>query len=139
MDGNVTLIAFITLLSWGTSSFIDKLATNRIGMKTVFWNTVVYLPFVLIYMFFFVKARDLFTADRLGIWWAILSGIIGSIGFVGFYLLLVKKEASTAVPLTALYPALTAVLAFIFLKETITIQKVAGIVLALVAIYLLSI
>jgi transporter family protein len=138
MDGNIALIAFITLLSWGTGSFIDKLATNRIGMKTVFWTTVVYIPAVILYMLFFVKAKDLITADRLGIVWAIVSGIIGSIGFICFYLLLVRKEASTAVPLTALYPALTAVLAFIFLKETITIPKVTGIVLALVAIYLLS-
>ena len=41
-------------------------------------------------------------------------------------------------PLTALYPALTAVLAFIFLKESVTPTKIAGIIFSLVAIYLLS-
>lgn len=43
-----------------------------------------------------------------------------------------------AAPLTALYPALTALLAFAFLHESITPAKIAGLTLSLAAIYLLS-
>lgn len=138
MDRLTFIITLITLASWGTSSFIDKLATNRIGMKTAFWNSLIYLPLVLIYVLFSYKLKELFTADKLGIWLALLSGIVGSAGFIGFYLLLTRKDASTAVPLTALYPALTAILAFIFLRESLTLLKVAGIVLAMLAVYFLS-
>jgi transporter family protein len=79
-----------------------------------------------------------FEADKLGISLAILAGAIGSFGLIGFYFLLTRKEASIAVPLTAVYPALTAILAFVFLKEPLTPVKIAGISLSAVALYLLS-
>jgi transporter family protein len=69
---------------------------------------------------------------------AIIAGVLGSVGIISFYILLTKKDASSAVPLTALYPILTAILAIIFLKEKLTIVKSAGIVLAGIALYLLS-
>ena len=57
---------------------------------------------------------------------------------VCFYMLLTRKDASVAVPLTALFPALTAILAVIFLREQLTAIKVAGITLSALALYLLS-
>ena len=76
--------------------------------------------------------------DKLGIGLALLAGAIGAFGLIGLYMLLTRAEASSAIPMTALYPALTALLAFIFLRETITVAKVTGIILSLIAIYLLS-
>jgi transporter family protein len=67
-----------------------------------------------------------------------LAGIVSSVGLISFYALLTKKDASLVVPLTALYPALTAILAIIFLKEPLTILKALGVVLSVVAIALLS-
>ena len=42
------------------------------------------------------------------------------------------------VPLTALYPAVAVVLSRIFLQEALTLQHLAGLVLALAAVWLLS-
>ena len=58
--------------------------------------------------------------------------------FKGVVDLLTKKEASYAVPLTALYPVLTAILAIIFLKEQLTVTKLFGIILSGAALFLLS-
>lgn len=129
----------MTFISWGLSFFISKMATNKIGEKSVFWDMIGYFPTVIIYSLIVFKARVLVTGDKTGIILGILSGFIGAFGLIGFYILLTKKEASTIVPLTALYPILTAVLAFIYLKESLTVAKIIGIILALAAIYLLNI
>lgn len=88
------------------------------GTQSVFWDFVGYVPAILTLSLAVFKLRNLIQADRVGIGLAVAAGAIGSIGVVGFYFLLTRAEASTITPLTALYPALTAVLAFIFLHES---------------------
>jgi transporter family protein len=138
MTFDTLIIALITFVSWGLGSFIAKLATNRIGEKSVFWDVIGYFPAVIIYSLVVFKGKSLFSADKIGIILAVLSGAVGSFGIIGFYILLTKKEVSSIVPLTTLYPALTVILAFIFLRESLTLAKITGIVLAMAAIYLLS-
>ena len=139
MDIKTFGLSLLILISWGVGTFIAKLATNRIGEKSVFWDLFGYAPAIIIYSFFTFKFKDVFGVDKLGIVLAILAGAIGSFGLVGLYILLTRKDASTAVPLTALYPTLTAILAIIFLKEQVTIIKLLGIALSAVALFLLSV
>lgn len=138
METNTLFLTLFTLISWGIGSFIAKFATNRIGSKAVFWDVLIYAPAVIITSLILFKAGKIFHADKTGIVLSMLAGLIGSFGFITFYMLLAKKDASAAVPLAALYPALTAILAFIFLKEKLTLAKSLGIALATLAIYLLS-
>ena len=128
-------VVFITFVSWGVASLIAKLATNRIGPQGIFWDVIGYAPAIIIYSLLVYKFQNLIQMDKLGMGLAFLSGAIGSIGAVGFYVLLSKADASTMVPLAALYPSLTAVLAFIFLRESITFTKLLGILFSLMAIY----
>jgi len=138
MDLTTLLAVIVTFVGWGVSSFISKLAANRIGAKGVFWEMIGYAPAVILYSLIVFKLKNLVQADKLGIGLAIFTGAVGSFGWIGWYFLLTKGEASTVVPLTALYPALTAVLAFIFLHESVTSSKLLGILFSLIAIYLLS-
>ena len=128
----------VTFVSWGLGSFVAKMAADRIGTQSVFWDLLGALPWLLVYYFVLFKERGLFLEDRTGVGLAVLAGVIGSVGSVSFYYVLSKSEASVMIPLTALYPALTAVLAIIFLHESITLTKIWGIALSLAAIYLLS-
>lgn len=138
MDLTTFLIAIAIFVSWGVGSFLAKLAANRIGTQSAFWDLVGYVPAIFIYSLIVFKVKNLLAADKLGIGFAVLAGAIGALGVVGFYFLLSRAEASVVVPLTALYPALTAILAIIFLHESINATKLLGIVLSLIAIYLLS-
>lgn len=138
MDSVALLVVIGTFVSWGVGALIAKFAANRIGTQSVFWELVGYVPAILIFSLTVFRLRNLVGGDRVGIGLAMAAGAIGSLGAVGFYFLLTRAEVSTIAPLTALYPALTAVLAFIFLRESITPVKAFGIVLSLVAIYLLS-
>ena len=96
------------------------------------------MPAVILYSLIVFKLRNLLQVDKKGAGLAFLAGAIGSIGLIGFYILLSRHEASRIIPLTALYPALTAILAIIFLHESINLTKIIGSILSLVAIYLLT-
>jgi len=52
--------------------------------------------------------------------------------------LLEKERASLAVPLTALYPAVTVMLGILLLKESIKFENAVGIILAIIAGILLA-
>lgn len=138
MDLQTFLFALLSLFGWGVGAFFSKLAANRIGEQSIFWDLVGYVPGALLYCLFAYRVKDLIIGDRLGILYGLLAGLIGSAGIIGFYFVITRKDASAAVPLTALYPALTALLAFLFLHEHLTPFRIAGIVLATVAVFLLS-
>lgn len=138
MDLTTLLIVIITFISWGTGSFIAKLATNRIGSKSVFFDAIAYVSAVIIYGLVIFKLKNLVQAERVGIGLALLAGVFGSFGLIGVYTLLSRAEVSSIVPLTALYPALTVTLAFIFLHESINPARILGIIFSLIAIYLLT-
>jgi len=138
MDLITFLIVSGTFIAWGSGLFIAKLAANRIGGQGVFWDILGCAPIIIIYSLIVFKFKNLIQADKFGICLAFLAGAIGSFGGIGLYFLLTRTEATTIAPLTALYPALTVVLAFIFLHESATPTKIIGIILSLIAIYLLS-
>jgi len=139
MDGKTLFLAFIALLGWGGGSFIAKLGTNRIGAtSSIFWDMVGYTIVAAAYAFIVYSPAALLAGDKVGIVYALLSGATGAVAGVAFFILLAQKDASSVVPLTAIYPALTAILAFLFLKESLTWTKVLGIVFATLAVYLLS-
>lgn len=86
-----------------------------------------------------LKGREALPPTTEGLLWALLAGAMGTSGFILLILSLkLGGEASVVFPLTGLYPALTAVLAFALLGEEVTPSKALGVALAAVAIILLS-
>jgi len=138
MDSTTALLALATFLCWGTETFVAKLAANRIGDHTLFWHQIALAVPVIVYSLRVYDWGRLVQGDRAGIGLAMVAGLLASAGYIAFFSLLTRTEASLAVPLTALYPACAAVLAIVFLRESITPHKVLGVLLSLLAIYLLS-
>jgi len=104
----------------------------------MFWDS---LGFILAFIFFLLLSLKKLLPLKTNlpeIFLAALGGVFGMLGYIFFYLLLSKNEASIVVPLTALYPALTIFLAVLFLKEALSITHLAGIILALLSIFLLT-
>jgi transporter family protein len=71
--------------------------------------------------------------------YAFITGVLGGTGNIAFFKALSSGgQASIVVPATSLTPLVTVILGYVFLKEkTNTLQKI-GVVLALIAIYILS-
>lgn len=138
MSTDTPFLLILALLGWGVGSFLSKIAADRIGGIAVFWDMVGYTVVTIIYAIMAYKPAAFAVTDSTGVAMAALSGIIGAAGAVAFYLLMVQKDASVVAPLTAVYPAVTAILAFLFLRESVSSVKILGILFAVASVYFLS-
>lgn len=138
MNGDTLFLATLSLFGWGLGAFFSKLATNRMGEGSVFWDIIGYVPIVILFSLSAFKAKEIFGGDKMGIVYGLLAGGVGAVGLIAFYLLIAKKDAGVATSVTAMYPALTAILSFIFLGEQLTLTKGIAIVLASAALFLLA-
>jgi transporter family protein len=59
-------------------------------------------------------------------------------GTLLFYQALARGKASVVLPMTAMYPALTVVLALLILGEVVSLKQGLGILFALIAVILLA-
>jgi transporter family protein len=126
--------SLLTILLWGAwgavSDGVDA-NTNQI------FFTIGLLPLIVIVW----RSPRLQGGEqrRRGIAWAFLTGILGGAGNIAFFrALVVGGKASIVVPATALFPLVTVLLAVVFLRERLSRPQIFGLILALVAIYLLS-
>jgi transporter family protein len=87
------------------------------------------------------KPADVSSAsERLGIWVALSAGILSCLGNIAYYHALnLGGKAATVIPLTALYPLVTIVLALALLGESLNRTQLIGIILSLAAIYLFNV
>jgi len=128
--------ACVATLCWGVVGLLQKLGTNRISSRSLLVWLVVGFAAMLPALW-----RD---GGLTGLGWRVL--LIGLLGGaangLGSWALFEALErgakASVAVPLTALYPLVTIVLARIFLAETLTFRQWVGIALAVAGGVMLS-
>jgi len=73
-----------------------------------------------------------------GFGYALLAGVTSALGMIAFYSALGIGKAIIVVPLTALYPVITIILSYLILHEEISLTRGVGLMLALVAIVLIS-
>ena len=128
----------LTILLWGAWGVVSKIASAGVDANTnqIFY-TLGLLPLILIML----RSPRLRKGNdrRVGIAWAFVTGILGGLGNIAFFrALVVGGKASIVVPVTALFPIVTVILAMIFLKERLSNPQKAGFCLAIGAIYLLS-
>ena len=138
MRAEVVGLTLVTILAWGSWGLFGKLAVERIDQQVLLWGSLIMMP--IIFLVYLAATGELASLkmDRAGIGFALLGGVGAGIGTVCFYLLLSRERAALAVPLTSLYPAITVILAFLFLKEHVSASQVLGILFALAAAALLS-
>jgi len=130
------LFAIIALLLWGLWGLFPKIASNYIGPKSVLIYEAIGAAFLTIIVLFSVGFKP--EVHTKGITFGILGGFAGAVGGLFFLYAISRGKASIVVPITALYPLVTILLAFIILKEPITLKQGIGIALALAAMVLLS-
>lgn len=72
--------------------------------------------------------------------YAFLTGILGGVGNIAFYLALARGgKAAIVVPITCLFPLVTVILAAVVLNETLGRLQALGLALAFLAIFLLGV
>ena len=128
--------ACVATLCWGVVGLLQKLGTNRVSSRSLLVWLVVGFAAMLPPLWH--------DGDITGLGWRVLligllGGVANGLGSWALFEALERgAKASVAVPLTALYPLVTIVLARIFLAETLTFRQWAGIALAVAGGAMLS-
>ena len=128
--------SLLAIVLWGIVGLLQKLGTNRISATSLLiWLTVGFVVLLPLFM----REANLWDMSKRGVLVGILAGVLNGMGSWFLFASLEKgAKASVAVPLTALYPLVTVVLATLFLAETLTGLQWLGVFLALLSGAMLS-
>ena len=125
----------VCITFWGVWGFLAKIATKFLGPRQLFiYQGIGNLCVVLVIAFYEKKIDFNWTGSLL----ALLVGILGMLGALSFWNAIKTGPVAVTSSITALYPSVAVILALIFLKETLSIKQIIGIILALIAGVLLA-
>jgi transporter family protein len=131
--------SLLTIVLWGAWGAVSKIASSGVDANTnQIYFTLGLLPLMLCVLPA-VRRGSSGPQHRAGIIWAFVTGLLGGAGNIAFFRALGSGgKVSIVAPATALFPLVTVILAVTCLRERLSRQQIAGFVLALVAIYLLT-
>jgi len=127
------IIAFL----YGVGTFFAKIVSERDPF--IQWIIVNIVGIILCMVIIFKEPQRLWYLHGKILLYGIISAIMVVVGSLLLYYMLNKGKASIVVPLSSIGPAITTVLAVIFLKEHLSINQIIGIVLIIGGIILISI
>jgi len=132
------LYAVAASVCWGIWGVLAKGPSRELsGWMTQVLFTVALIPSAIVA----IRSKQVIvgTNKPRGILWGFVSGLFAGIGDLCFYLALQSgADTAVAIPLISLYPLVTLSIAFCWFKERLNRMQVAGLVLAVIAIMLLS-
>jgi uncharacterized membrane protein len=131
---NYRIYSAIALVLWGVWAYASKILA--VQMKTeilAFYTSIGSLIAIAIYTL--IRTKVFLNTNS---WWAMLVGALAMIATFAFYAALAKGPVSIVVPWTGLYIIIPVILGFIFLGERITLNRIIGIVTAVISIIFLS-
>jgi len=121
---------------WGIWGFLSKVATQHLPSPAVYLLSISGHLAVIGYLG--ATGGLAIPWQPTGVAVALAAGVCMAFGLLGFFQALAAGTAAVVVPLTALYPVVTVILSWAVLHETPTPRHLAGIALALAAVWLLS-
>lgn len=136
----------LAIFSWGVWAVLSGVLGNSISaVHSQVLSTIGMLP-ILVALMPKIRSGTARSTRLSGTYWrgaalAFGSGLVSCLGNVGYYYVLSTggESATTVVPLTALYPVVTILMAVILLRERLSSQQWLGVALSMVAIYLLNV
>ncbi|MBS7658059.1 MAG: EamA family transporter [Candidatus Bathyarchaeia archaeon] len=132
--------SLIGLILWGFWGYTSKLAAEHAGWSRsiIFFGLGVMLSTLILTIILTKKFSTALTVLNKGSFYALASGITCLLGAAAVYIALEEGKAALVIPFTALYPLITIILSIILLKEKIGLMQGFGVILAIIAMFLLS-
>ena len=127
--------ALLSIFWWGVFGFLSKIGSAKaspIQMQILF--TVGMLPLVAAALL-----RGKIDRDHVGAAYGVLMGVLTGLGGIAYFGAMQAGKASLVGPVTSLFPLLTVLLAVGILKERMNKVQVAGVILGLISIAVLSV
>ncbi len=141
MELSTIIFLLLCILGFGLGAFFDKVSLKHMDPSGAFYVRTLFMIFIFtpLVLWKYPQTRQaLLGSDKLGPVF-VLSSVLVSMGGVFFYLkALSGGEATRIVPLSSTYPAVTFVLALLFLGESFTVNKFIGTIFLTGGIYFIS-
>ncbi len=129
------LLGLLAIILFGIGSFLGKIASNTdISPRVYFFEAIGTLT--VFTTFFFIKKSEILSGFTVN-YYAIGMGLCWGIGTILFIFAIENSKISIISTLTALYPAVTIILAYLFLAERLDTREIVGVLLAMAAIFLI--
>ncbi|MEW5892110.1 MAG: EamA family transporter [Pseudomonadota bacterium] len=130
------LPAFLAFFFWGLWALFPKITTSLIDPRSALFFQALGAFSVALVVLATLNFRPQLDARAVPL--ALLTGVLGMTGGIAYLYAISRGPAMLVSVLTALYPLLTVVLAWLFMGESVSVRQWLGIALALVAMALLA-
>ncbi len=128
--------ATLTFIFWGLWGFLPKITTRFINpTSAIVYEALIGLPVALIIM---AIMRFQIQTEPRGVVLASITGVLGLLGALGYLVAVTRGPVSLITAYVALAPALTILLAMVFLGETLALRQWVGVGMALAAVFLIA-
>jgi transporter family protein len=137
MHFDYLLLSILAMFLLGIHFFLAKLISRNVaGIIIAFFVQLLIVPVLCFYIYF----TDTPFLPEQGIYlgYTFLISLLLAIGIITLYMAIQKGPISIVLPIYSLNAIITAFLGILILQETVTIEKVLGLVLAIPAIILLT-
>jgi drug/metabolite transporter (DMT)-like permease len=133
------LLGLLTALAWGSSDFLARFATRRIGsLRTTLYMQFTGLILLTIFIPYVGGWGHLLDGSGWHPWaWGALAGVFNGVASLALYRSFEFGKLAVVAPLSASYPALTVVLS-LFSGEHLTTLRAAGVALVLAGVILVA-
>lgn len=136
------LFAILAAIIWGLAPALEKVGLKGAGMDPflgVFIRTIPIAVFAMLGVVLMGKMGEVASIDLKSALFIGAGGLIaGLLGQFAFFSALKAGEASVVVPVAATYPLVALIVSVLFLGESFTMQKLAGIALVVGGVALLK-
>jgi drug/metabolite transporter (DMT)-like permease len=129
------LLGLATALAWGSSDFLARFVTRRIGtLRSLFYMQTWGFLFLTLYLTVTHFWGHLFDGSGWRPWaWGFLAGGCNTVAMFSFYRCLEVGKVAVVAPLSASYPVLTLLLSM-FSGERLTALRIFGIAATLLGV-----
>ncbi|HEY3392258.1 MAG TPA: DMT family transporter [Lacipirellulaceae bacterium] len=131
----------LTVVLWGVWAVLPKLITHDLEKSPAHLQAASTLGIVpVIIMLWMMKENPGSGGRRRGVLLALGSGVVSCLATIAYFDVLGRgANAAAVISVTALYPAVTVLLAIPILRERLSRTQLIGICVSLVAIYLFNV
>lgn len=136
------IFALLTALFWGIAPIFGKMGLYKLPplvalfVRTLAISVVVGICLIFSYSKGYIPA---FALDKRSLIFIVLEGIFASfLGHFAYYYALKEGNASFVVPLSATYPVFALIFGLLFLKESLSFNKVVGAIIILIGIIVMK-
>lgn len=131
------LAGIIAAVGWGLSGFFDAKASRGVNpiVASLMVNAIVAIGYAIVYLIFLY---DTFVIDTAGIWFAIASGSIITVGALAYFKGLSIGPVALVSPMSSAYPILTALIALFAFGGSMTGVQIMAIFLIVFGVIIVT-